>query len=95
MSRFSVDKRVLVLVIARMADLLSNSFLIVVLQLFIASGRLRGGILGLSETLISGLVIRLFAQISSPLSNRSPGERPTVLDADGARPPLSCRIYRV
>lgn len=67
MSRFSVDKRVLALAIARMADSVGNSFLIVVLPLFIASGRLTGGTLGLSETVISGLVIGLFGLISSPL----------------------------
>lgn len=67
MSRFAADRRVLVLAIARMADAMGNSFLIVVLPLFIASGRLAGGSLGLSEALVSGLVIGLFGLISSPL----------------------------
>ena len=67
MSRFDVDARVLVLALARMADSLGNSFLIVVLPLFIASGRLGGGTFGLSETLVSGIVIGLFGLVSSPL----------------------------
>ena len=67
MGRFDVDRRVLALALARMADAMGNSFLIVVLPLFIASGQLTGGTLGLSETLISGLVIGLFGLISSPL----------------------------
>ncbi|MFB6097000.1 MAG: MFS transporter [Haloferacaceae archaeon] len=62
-----LDRRVFALAVARMADSLGNSFLIVVLPLFIASGRLTGGTLGLSETLISGLVIGLFGLVSSPL----------------------------
>ncbi len=61
------DRRVLVLALARMADSMGNSFLIVVLPLYIASGALGGSTFGLSESLITGIVLGLFGLFSSPL----------------------------
>lgn len=48
-----------------MADALGNSFLIVVLPLYIASGEVTGDFFGFSESLITGLVIGLFGLVSS------------------------------
>lgn len=61
-----VDTRVLVLGAARMADALGNSFLIVVLPLYVASGQVTAGLLeGVSEPLVAGLVLALFGLVSS------------------------------
>jgi len=74
---FGTDRRVLVLAFARMADALGNSFLIVVLPLFIASGRVtieglvgaRVGVgvasLALTEELLIGIVLSLFGFFNS------------------------------
>ncbi|WP_152041232.1 MFS transporter [Salinigranum salinum] len=71
------DRRVLTLGIARMADALGNSFLIVVLPLFIASGRVSlAGIAGVrlgvgpvsflvTESLLIGVVLSLFGFLNS------------------------------
>lgn len=70
---FGTDSRVVILGIARMADALGNSFLIVVLPLYIASGEVDGDFFGLSESLITGIVIGLFGLVSSflqPLTGR-------------------------
>lgn len=48
-----------------MADAMGNSFLIVVLPLYIASGNVSGELLGLSESLITGIVLGLFGLVSS------------------------------
>jgi MFS family permease len=79
------DRRVLTLGIARMADALGNSFLIVVLPLFIASGRVSlAGIAGVrlgvgpvsflvTESLLIGVVLSLFGFLNSfsqPLTGR-------------------------
>lgn len=60
-----IDKRIAVLGIARMADALGNSFLIVVLPLYVASGLVKGSSLGLRESLIAGIVLALFGIINS------------------------------
>lgn len=62
---FGVDRRVIALGFARMADAMGNSFLIVVLPLYIASGNVTGDFLGFSESLITGIVLGLFGLISS------------------------------
>jgi MFS family permease len=62
---FGTDRRVVILGIARMADALGNSFLIVVLPLYIASGSINGDLFGLSETLITGLILGLFGLVTS------------------------------
>lgn len=59
------DQRVVVLGIARMADAIGNSFLIVVMPLYIASGSVSGNFLGLSESLVTGLVLGLFGLVTS------------------------------
>lgn len=53
------DRRVVVLGAARMAEAFGNAFLTVVLPLFIASGVLSGGTFGLTEALLSGLLLSL------------------------------------
>lgn len=62
---FGTDTRIIVLGIARMADAVGNSFLIVVLPLYIASGQVDGDFFGLTESLITGLVLGLFGLVSS------------------------------
>lgn len=48
-----------------MADAMGNSFLIVVLPLYIASQYITGSFFGLSESMITGLVIGLYGLVSS------------------------------
>ncbi|MDT0676328.1 MFS transporter [Autumnicola musiva] len=62
---FGTDKRIIILGIARMADSLGNSFLIVVLPLYIASEKVQGEFFGLSESFITGLVLGLFGLVTS------------------------------
>lgn len=77
------DRRVLVLAFARMADALGNSFLIVVLPLYIASGQISlDGLIGfqipilsvrVSESLLIGMALSLFGFFNSfnqPLTGR-------------------------
>jgi len=67
------DRRVIVLALARMMDALGNSFLIIVLPLFIASGRIPleglvdGRVLGilLTEELLIGIVLSTFGFLNS------------------------------
>lgn len=67
------DRRVLALAFARMADSLGNSFLIIVLPLYIASGEITlAGIVGtsmlgveLTEELLIGIVLSLFGLLNS------------------------------
>ncbi len=83
MAWLGTDRRVLVLAFARMADALGNSFLIVVLPLYIASGQVDIGalvgepvpILGitLTESLLIGLALSVFGFLNSfnqPLTGR-------------------------
>ncbi|ODR79229.1 MFS transporter [Haladaptatus sp. W1] len=62
---FSVDRRVLALAIARMADSAGNSFLIIVLPLYITSGVITGNSFGLTATAITGIVLSLFGFLNS------------------------------
>lgn len=64
-SNFSVDRRVLVLALARFADAIGNSFLIIVLPLYIASGTLSGDAFGLSPAFITGLILSLYGFLNS------------------------------
>jgi MFS family permease len=66
-NRFGVDPQVLALAVARMTESVGNSFLIVVLPLFIAGGSLSGGTFGLSDVAITGIVLSLFGLVNSPL----------------------------
>ncbi|EMA47390.1 major facilitator superfamily transporter quinolone resistance protein [Halococcus saccharolyticus DSM 5350] len=62
---FDLDRRILALALARMADSLGNSFLIVVLPLYIASGSVAGGAFGLTEALVTGLILSVFGFLNS------------------------------
>ena len=56
-----------------MADALGNSFLIVVLPLYVASQEITGHFLGLDEPMVAGLVLGLFGLVSAagqPLAGR-------------------------
>ncbi|NIS28474.1 MAG: MFS transporter, partial [Actinobacteria bacterium] len=72
MELFGTDRRVLALSVARMADAVGNSFLVIVLPLFIASGRVSGPLLGatvlgvtVTEPLIIGIVLSLLGFLNS------------------------------
>ncbi len=62
-----VDRQVLILAVARMTESIGNSFLIVVLPLFIASDFVGGSTFGLGEVALTGLVLSLFGFVNSPL----------------------------
>ena len=62
-----VDPQVLALALARMAESVGNSVLIVVLPLFIASDFVTGSTFGLPEVAITGIVLSLFGFVNSPL----------------------------
>lgn len=68
-----VDRRIIALGVARMADAVANSFLIVVLPLYIASGQLDGWRFGLSEPAFTGITLGAFGLVSfvvQPLAGR-------------------------
>ena len=62
---FGVDRRVLALAFARMADAMGNSFLIIVLPLYIASNAVSGTAFGWSTPFVIGLTLALFGIASS------------------------------
>ncbi|WP_049971550.1 MFS transporter [Haladaptatus cibarius] len=62
---FGTDRRVLALALARMADAVGNSFLIVVLPVYIASGTVSGSTFGLAEAMVTGIVLSLFGFLNS------------------------------
>jgi MFS family permease len=64
---FGVDRQVLALAVARMTESVGNSFLIVVLPLFIGSEFVSGNTFGLPEVAITGIVLSLFGLVNSPL----------------------------
>jgi MFS family permease len=64
---FDVDRQVLALAVARMVDSFGNSFLIVVLPLYIASETVSGTAFGVSETLIIGIILSAFGFFNSGL----------------------------
>ncbi|MDR5656907.1 MFS transporter [Halodesulfurarchaeum sp. HSR-GB] len=75
MAVFGTDRRVLVLAFARMADEMGNSFLIIVLPLYIASGQIQlDALLGtqvpilsitVTESLLIGLALSMFGFLNS------------------------------
>jgi len=72
-SLLGIDKRVLALAVARMADALGNSFLIIVLPLYITSGAVGESLFDLPPSFVVGLVLALFGIASSaaqPLAGR-------------------------
>ncbi|MFC7221655.1 MFS transporter [Halalkalicoccus sp. GCM10025322] len=83
MALFGTDRRILALAMARMADGVGNSFLIIVLPLYIASGIVEGRTFGLTESMIIGIVLSLVGFVSSfsqPFTGR-------VSDRTGRRKP--------
>jgi len=64
---FGVDPQVLALALARMSESVGNSFLVVVLPLFIASDFVTGSTFGLTEVAVTGIVLSLFGFVNSPL----------------------------
>lgn len=70
---FGVDRRVLALAVARMADAVGNSFLIIVLPLYVASDDVGGNVFGLPSSVVAGVVLALFgiaSSIAQPLTGR-------------------------
>jgi MFS family permease len=65
--RLGVNPQVLALALARMSESVGNSFLIVVLPLFIASDFVSGNTFGLTEVFVTGLVLSIFGFVNSPL----------------------------
>ncbi|SER58834.1 MFS transporter [Natrinema salaciae] len=75
---FVVDRRVLALAGARMADGIGNSFLIIVIPLYVSSGIVSGTAFGLGESMITGLILSLFGFLNSsfqPLTGRQSDRR--------------------
>jgi MFS family permease len=64
-SFLGVDRRVLVLALARMADSLGNSFLIIVLPLYIESSLVTGETFGLTTAVVIGIVLSMFGFLNS------------------------------
>jgi MFS family permease len=67
------DRRVVVLGLARMADAIGNSFPIIVLPLYIGSGAISSGALGLEEAFVTGIIISAFGFVNvvgQPLAGR-------------------------
>ena len=62
---FGTDHSVLALAVARMADALGNSFLIIVLPLYVASDAVTGVLFGIPASFVAGLVLALFGIASS------------------------------
>lgn len=62
---FGTDKRIVALAIARMADAFGNSFLIVIIPLYIASEYVHSSVIDLSVSLVTGLILGLFGLITS------------------------------
>ncbi|ELY89294.1 MFS transporter [Natrialba taiwanensis] len=72
-AQFAVDRRVLALAFARMADGIGNSFLVIVIPLYIGSDIVGGTTFGLSESMIIGVILSLFGFFNSsfqPLTGR-------------------------
>ena len=68
-----IDRRVLALAVARMADAVGNSFLIIVLPLYVASEAVGGTVFGLPASMVAGGVLAVFGIASSmtqPLAGR-------------------------
>lgn len=73
MTWLGVDRRVLALAGARMADAMGNSFLIIVLPLYVASETVTGRLFGVPSSLVAGLVLALFgiaSSVAQPLAGR-------------------------
>lgn len=62
---FDVDRRVLTLGLARMMDSFGNSFIVVVLPLYISSGIISGDFFGLTASLITGIILSMYGFFNS------------------------------
>ena len=72
-SEFATDRRTIILGVARMAEAFGNAFLIVVIPLYIAQDVGGGGTFGLSEALLSGLLLSLpglLESVGQPFTGR-------------------------
>jgi MFS family permease len=72
-SLLGVDRRILALAVARMADAVGNSFLIIVLPLYVASEAVGGSVFGIPASMVAGVVLALFgiaSSIAQPLAGR-------------------------
>ncbi|ADB60273.1 major facilitator superfamily MFS_1 [Haloterrigena turkmenica DSM 5511] len=72
-AQFAVDRRVLALAFARMADGIGNSFLIIVIPLYVTSDVVGGATFGLGESMLIGVILSLFGFLNSsfqPLTGR-------------------------
>ncbi|AFO59278.1 MULTISPECIES: MFS transporter [unclassified Natrinema] len=83
---FVVDRRVLALAGARMADGIGNSFLIIVIPLYVTSGVVDGTTFGLDESMLIGVILSLFGFLNSScqpftgqLSDRLGRRKPFIL----------------
>ncbi|ARS90466.1 MFS transporter [Natrarchaeobaculum aegyptiacum] len=66
-AQFAVDRRVLALAFARMADGIGNSFLIIVIPLYVTSDVIGGATFGLEEAMIIGIILSLYGFLNSSL----------------------------
>ncbi|QSW98467.1 MFS transporter [Haloterrigena alkaliphila] len=85
-AQFDVDRRVLTLAFARMADGIGNSFLIIVIPLYVTSDAVGGATFGLEEAMIIGVILSLFGFLNSSaqpftgrLSDRLGKRKPFIL----------------
>ena len=64
---FVADRRVLALAFARLADGIGNSFLIIVIPLYVASDVVTGATFGLAEAMVIGVILSLYGFLNSLL----------------------------
>lgn len=64
---FGANPQVIALAIARMAESIGNSFLVIVLPLFIASDLIGGAAFGITEIVMTGIILSIFGFVNSPL----------------------------
>ncbi|WP_247731111.1 MFS transporter [Halovivax limisalsi] len=72
-SMFDVDPRVFALAFARLADGVGNSFLVIVIPLYVASDVVTGATYGLAPAMIIGIILSLYGLLNSlaqPFSGR-------------------------
>ena len=67
MGLLDTDRRILALGIARMMDSIGNSFLIIVLPLYITSGVVTGETFGLAPALITGIILSAYGFFNSAI----------------------------